>query len=177
LKSHPLLGKGEGVNRFVNFLPGNSQGGKEMIGFDRWIEVKGLRQRGWSIRKIARELAMDRKTVRRALSQARPQPYRREVKKASILAPYMGFLLRRAPEVDYWARRLFLELKGMGYQGSYNQVKRAVRPWREEKRWLEEATVRFETLPGQQAQVDWASSWAWIGEERRRVHLFTMVLG
>jgi len=71
----------------------------------------------------------------------------------------------------------FLELKELGYKGSYNQMKRAVRPWREERRWLEEATVRFETLPGQQAQIDWASAWAWIGEERRRVQLFTMVLG
>src|SRR5918911_167957 len=31
--------------------------------------------------------------------------------------------------------------------------------------------------PGRQAQVDWGSTWAQIGEERGRVHLFVMVLG
>ena len=148
-----------------------------MISFDKWVEVKGLHRQGWSIRKIVRELGMDRKTVRKALSQERPQLYRRKVKKPTILVPFTVFLIRRAPEVDYCAKRLSLELKELGYKGSYNQVKRAVRPWREERRWLEEATVRLETLPGQQAQIDWASAWAWIGEERRRVQLFTMVLG
>jgi hypothetical protein len=37
--------------------------------------------------------------------------------------------------------------------------------------------VRFETDPGQQAQVDWGSAWVWLGEQRVRVHLFVMVLG
>ncbi len=148
-----------------------------MIGFDRWVEVKGLRRQGWSIRKIARELGLHRKTVRKILRQERPEPYQRTMKKPTILAPFMDFLVKRAPEVDYCARRLFLELQDLGYRGSYDPVKRAVRPLREERRWLEEATVRFETPPGQQAQADWASAWAWIGEERRRVHLFAMVLG
>jgi hypothetical protein len=34
-----------------------------------------------------------------------------------------------------------------------------------------------ETEPGQQAQVDWGSAWVWLGEQRLRVHVFTMVLG
>ena len=165
------------MDRMVDCLPGTYQGGEEMIGFERWAEAKGLYRHGWSIRKIAQELGMDRKTVRKVLSQERPEPYRRTVRKPSILAPFMDLLVRRAPEVDYCAQRLFLELKELGYKGSYNQVKRAVRPLREERRWLEEATVRFETPPGQQAQADWTSAWAWIGEERRRVHLFAMVLG
>jgi hypothetical protein len=38
-------------------------------------------------------------------------------------------------------------------------------------------TVRFETGPGEQAQVDWGTSWAWLGCERVRVHLFVMILG
>jgi hypothetical protein len=39
------------------------------------------------------------------------------------------------------------------------------------------ATVRFETGPGEQAQVDWGMIGVWIGEQRIKVHLFVMVLG
>jgi transposase len=65
----------------------------------------------------------------------------------------------------------------MGYRVSYSAVARYVSPWRAERRLEEEATVRFETGPGEQAQVDWGTSWVWLGEERVRVHLFVMVLG
>ncbi|MBK8594768.1 MAG: transposase [Holophagales bacterium] len=40
-----------------------------------------------------------------------------------------------------------------------------------------EAVVRFETDPGQQAQVDWGSTAVTIGGEKVRIHVFTMVLG
>lgn len=36
--------------------------------------------------------------------------------------------------------------------------------------------MRFETAPGRQAQVDWATVTAAIGGHRRRVHMFAMVL-
>jgi transposase len=41
----------------------------------------------------------------------------------------------------------------------------------------EQATVRYETGPGVQAQVDWGMISLWIGEIRIKVHLFVMVLG
>ena len=37
--------------------------------------------------------------------------------------------------------------------------------------------MRFETPPGQQAQVDWGSAWSWIGKTHVKVHIFSMVLG
>ncbi len=37
--------------------------------------------------------------------------------------------------------------------------------------------MRFETGPGEQAQVDWGSTAIYLGEERVRIHIFTMVLG
>jgi transposase len=56
-------------------------------------------------------------------------------------------------------------------------VKLAVRPLRAERDRLAHATVRFETAPGRQAQVDWGSTWAQIGTQRVRVQLFVLVLG
>jgi transposase len=56
-------------------------------------------------------------------------------------------------------------------------VKRAVRPLRQAERLLEEATIRFETAPGRQAQVDWTSTWLPLPDGRVRAQVFVMVLG
>jgi len=67
---------------------------------------------------------------------------------------------------------------GQGYEGSYAAVAKYVSPWRESWHGQEEkSTVRFETGPGEQSQVDWGSTWVYLGEARTRVHVFTMVLG
>jgi hypothetical protein len=42
------------------------------------------------------------------------------------------------------------------------QVQRFVRPYLEQCRWSELATVRFETAPGEQAQADYGQLWVWI---------------
>ena len=39
------------------------------------------------------------------------------------------------------------------------------------------ATVRFETAPGEQAQVDYGQLKVWIGEQAETVHLFVFTLG
>jgi hypothetical protein len=36
---------------------------------------------------------------------------------------------------------------------------------------------RGKSSPGEQAQVDWGTTWAFFGEDRVRIHIFTMVLG
>lgn len=65
----------------------------------------------------------------------------------------------------------------MGFTGGVQQVRRAIRPWRAEARWAAVATVRYETGPGEQAQVDFGELKIWIGAQRERVHLFVMTLG
>ncbi len=57
------------------------------------------------------------------------------------------------------------------------QVQRLVRPYRDQRKWAELATVRFETGPGEQAQVDYGQLWVWIGEQPEKVHLFVFTLG
>ena len=51
------------------------------------------------------------------------------------------------------AVRVYVELQAAGYEGSYTQAKEYVRRVRPSTR---EAVVRFETAPGNQAQVDFA---------------------
>jgi transposase len=140
-----------------------------------WGAVRGLRERGLSRKAIARELDLDVKTVRKWLQRAwSPQ---RRAGQARGLDPWESFLRGRAPEVSFNAAVLHRELLAQGYKGSYPTVVRYLRPWREESLRDQRSTVRFETDPGEQAQVDWGSAWVWLGEQRVRVHLFVMVLG
>jgi transposase len=136
---------------------------------------------GASMRAIARALDLSRNTVRRVLaavgaardgaaaaaSGARP----------SLLDPYqavIGELLGRYP--DLTAARVLQELRARGFTGGYTIVRQRVEQLR--PRPSAPPVVRFETAPGAQAQVDYATYDIDFTEEgRRRVHLFSYLLG
>lgn len=140
-----------------------------------WGAVRALRERGLSKKEIGRQLDLDIKTVRKWLRQ-KWEPQRRPGR-SRTLDRWEAFLRGRAPEVGFNASVLHRELKAQGYEGSYPSLVRYLRPWREEHWSDETSTVRFETGPGEQSQVDWGSAWVWLSEERVHVHVFTMVLG
>ena len=88
------------------------------------------------------------------------------------------FIEQRAPEVGFNGVVLYRELQGLGFTGGTVQVQRFVRPLsRAARKWSELATVRFETGPGEQAQVDYGQLWVWIGAQLEKVHLFVFTLG
>jgi len=161
----------------VEILSASPEGvaGERLISETEYGAVRALRERGMSRKRIAREVGLDVKTVRRWLREGwRPQ--RRQARGQKI-DPWVEFLRGRAPEVGFNASVLQRELEGLGYTGSYSSVARCIQGWRQSWRSDEAATVRFETGPGEQSQVDWGSSWVWLGERRVRVHFFVMVLG
>jgi len=146
----------------------------ELIDQSKWGAIRTLWEMGKSRKAIARELSLDIKTVRKWVKLVwRPQQRRR----GRVLDGYAGFLRARAPEVGFNAVVLTRELQGQGYPGTYASVVKYVAPWRKEWRGEPEPTVRFETGPGEQSQVDWGSTVLYLGEERVRIHIFTMVLG
>lgn len=100
----------------------------EMIGIDLSTEIHARARRGEAKQKMARELGLDRKTVRHLLARERPVPYQRPMTRPSLVTPYLDDIQRRVTEVDYNAHRLFQEPKGQGYAGGYGMVKLAVRP-------------------------------------------------
>ena len=71
---------------------------------------------------------------------------------------------------------LHRELVAQGFTGSPVIVRRFVQPLRAAARSAV-ATVRFETAPGQQAQVDFGQRHVWIGEQYVAAHVFVFTLG
>src|SRR5919199_2437791 len=93
----PLLTQKEGrdMDDLLHSPPNGLKGEGEMIGFDLWTEIHARARRGEAKQKMARELAVDRKTVRRLLAQERPVPYQRTVARPSLVAPYLAYIQRR----------------------------------------------------------------------------------
>ncbi len=148
-----------------------------MLSQDQWSAIRTLRERGLGNRAIARLLGISVTTVRRYLRQGGRRRYRRRRPVSEQFEQYGDELRRRAAELNFCAQVLFQELRGRGFVGSYQSVKRWMRPLRQTQQRLEKATVRFETKPGRQAQVDWGSTKLWIAGELQRVHLFVKTLG
>ena len=64
-----------------------------------------------------------------------------------------------------------------GLRVSSRTVERAVHPWRQQLAAEARATVRFETPPGRQLQIDFGTTTVRIGGEPQSVHLFVATLG
>jgi transposase len=64
-----------------------------------------------------------------------------------------------------------------GLSVSLRTVERAVAPFRRELPAADLATVRFETAPGEQLQIDFGETRVSIGAERIKVHVFVATLG
>src|SRR5713101_6470415 len=102
-----------------------------MVRQERWEEIRRLwfRERV-PIAQIARQLDLDRKTVRRCIRDTEWRAYQRPPRTDTLLAPHADYLRTRAPQVRYSAQILFQELRQRGYRGSYDTVKLFVQPLR-----------------------------------------------
>ena len=149
-----------------------------VVGQERWEELHRLKASGMTVSGIARVTGLDRKTVRRCVRQVRWQAYRRSARRESLLAPHREWLKQRAPEVGYSARILFQELVAQrSFEGGYGTVRDAVRPLRLETAAAALTQCRFETEPGEQAQVDWGQVRVALGLQIVEVHIFVLTLG
>jgi transposase len=136
-----------------------------------------LRALGWGTRRIAAELGCNRETVQRYLAAGGWAPYRTP-ERPSALGGHGAWLAERFRRhhgnADVVRQELAAEL---GIAVSLRTVERAVAHLRRELAAEALATVRFETPPGRQLQIDFGERGVAIGEERMRVHLFVATLG
>ena len=149
----------------------------DVIGQTQWQAIREAKAEGKTVSAIAREMGLDRKTVRSALHSEHWRPYSR-APRSTKLDEHMAWLSERAPQVNFSARILHQELRlQRGFDGSYEVVKVAVRPLRAQAAAAALTQRRFETEPGEQAQVDWGQVKVHFGEQVVRVHIFVMTLG
>ena len=131
----------------------------------------------WPIGTIATQLGLHHGVVRRVLAAegavlAAPKPA------PSIADPYEPFIreiLAKYPTLR--SSRVFEMLRERGYAGSESHLRKLIyqRQWRPRPR--AEAFLRLRTLPGEQAQVDWAHfGRLQIGKASRQLVAFVMVL-
>ena len=149
---------------------------ERMLGAELVREMVARQARGEGAKRIARELWVDRKTVKRWLRLSRWQS-RRSRAWPFALDQFTDFIKRRGPEVRWNGVVLHRELVGLGFSGSYQRLQRLLKPYRAKRKWAELPTVRFETALGEQAQVDYGQLQIWIGEQPKTVHLFVFTLG
>jgi transposase len=138
--------------------------------------IHDLYRKGVSISEIARRTGHDRKTIRSVLQQPVvpvPKPARPRPRK---IDPFIPYLEQRIADGVLNARKLCRELQARGYPGRETQVRLFLKPYRQARQAA--ATVRFETPPGQQAQVDWGH-FGVIDHygKRRPLYAFVMALG
>jgi transposase len=166
----------EELNRVVSLPSEPGLAEERMLRGDLVREIVAGKARGEGVKRIARELGIDRKTVKRWLRVGSWQP-RQSRRLPKPIDQFAQFIERRGPEVGWNGVVLHRELTALGFGGSYQQVQRFLKPQRAQRKWSELATVRFETGPGEQAQVDYGQLQVWIGEQRETVHLFVFTLG
>jgi transposase len=126
--------------------------------------------RGKSVRAIARELRLSRDTVSKYLrsgdTEARYQRHSQPFPQLGAFLAELDRLLehnQRQPQRDRLDKRqLFEALRGAGYAGGYDAVRRYARRWMEAQAKTTPATAAFIPLtfaPGEAYQFDWSEEW------------------
>jgi len=139
--------------------------------------MRRLRELGWGTKRIAAALGCSRNTVKRWLALGSWQRYGRP-RRRSALDGRESWLrerfYRHGGNADVVRQELVAE---HGITVSLRTVERAVAGWRRDLAAAAQATVRFETPPGRQLQIDFGERRVAIGAEMVRVHLFVATLG
>jgi transposase len=117
------------------------------------------------IKEICRELRVSRKVVRKVIrSDATEFRYERETQPLPKIGPWREQLEGLLSENEAKASRerltlvrLYEELRGLGYDGSYDAVRRYAKSWRKERgAALAQAYVPLSFAPGEAYQFDWS---------------------
>ncbi len=118
------------------------------------VKIREYRDKGLTKKATARRLGLDRKTVAKYWEGPADDPenprYKRRFRLTDPYEEYITDRLDKWPELT--AERIYREIKKKGYTGSQRTVRRCVMGLR--KRTYREYKP-IETLPGEQAQVDW----------------------
>lgn len=139
-------------------------------------QLFALRRLGWGTKRIAEELGIARNTVRAWVRKGPERSYGGPMRK-STLEPHLAWLRERWRAGVRNGDVFRQELAAKGILVSLRTVERAIRPLQQELKVLEKATLRFETPPGKQLQVDFGEKWLEIGGVPQKRYVFVATLG
>ena len=146
-----------------------------MIKIGEFIMIKELYKKGWSITAISSETGFDPKTIRKYINSDELPSKKKTNRKVSKLDPYKDYVMKRIKEGTTNCTVLLEEILSMGYEGKLTILRDFVRPYR--TRPKKQATIRYETPPGKQAQMDWGHIGKLnVDHEVKDIYAFVMLL-
>ena len=151
--------------------------GRGMMRPDEVEAMLGLYELGWGTKRIAAEFGCSRNTVKRYVAAAGWMAYggpRRASKLAGLEAWLEERFHRHRGNAEVVRQDLERELS---IDASLRTVERAVAPYRRLLAAEAKATVRFETPPGRQLQIDFGERRVPVAGGTLRAHLFVATLG
>lgn len=138
--------------------------------------IRDLKSKGLSNIQIAQMLGIDRKTVSKWLCTTELPKYQKRATSPSKLAPFKTYILARMNEGCVNANIILDEIIALGYQGKSTILRAFMQPHRQSA--MAKASIRYETPPGKQAQVDWGEfKLMYQDGSFKKVHAFVMILG
>jgi transposase len=139
------------------------------------MEIRSLSKQGYSIRAIARMTGLNRRSVKKYLSTTELPVYHKR-NRVSMLDNYRDLISDWLNQENYRASKVYELLQCQGFKGSYDIVQRYVKTVKEKRDRV--AYVRFETMPGQQAQVDFGDFQIIEPDgQTKTIYCFIMALG
>ena len=138
-----------------------------------------IRKGGDNINKseLARIMGCSRQTIYNREERLKNPKPKKVIKKTSKLDLYKEIIDTKVDKYHSKAINVYKFIKKQGYTGGYGIVKNYVRKHKNEE--IKKATIRFETIPGLQAQVDWKESMTLVNKygEAFEINIFLIILG
>lgn len=125
--------------------------------------------------ELAKQYGCDYRTVKKYF-ESTPEELKAKPQKPSILDPYKSIVEDKL-NIPCSATAIYKFIQKKGYKGCYSVVKRYCNKYKVEQ--YQKATIRFETNPGLQAQVDWKESKTLTNKngEIFEINIFLILLG
>ena len=142
------------------------------------MDIRSDRQKGLSYVELGRKYHMDPRTAKRYAESPQKPEYTLSEPKPTKMDPYKQIVDEWLEEAPYSALRILEKLREMGFDGGYSIVKAYVSNRKMDLN--EKATVRFETTPGKQGQMDWGffeDHLVYEDGRWKKLYCFLMILG
>lgn len=166
-----------------------------MVTQQEWAEINNLLAKGLSVPKVSEICSRTTATIYRLISSNGPKSRKEENSSKPIcLSRFEGLLKKKIRLGIVNGKKLLYELRRAGYNGSYSTLNRYLKadfsnlitankrftPFKNKRnKNLKnyKRSIRFETRPGEQSQVDWGSFGKIIvNNEEEKLYAFILIL-